>query len=150
MHHQPGNRQEDHAMSIWILFPFAFVGASLWLWWKRTRRVPSPVPGAERAHPLQPYHCVSIKPHDEACAGARLIEGRRFLPYAAPLLPMNVCDSSSCRCRYAHYDDRRHDERRSWNAILHGFAAAPGDVERRSCADRRRSPEYDPCTLQVT
>ncbi|WP_299070975.1 hypothetical protein, partial [Accumulibacter sp.] len=50
---------------------------------------------------------------------------------------LDACDSSACGCRYARFEDRRHDERRRYNPVLRGFGAAAGDVELRIGVDRR-------------
>ena len=136
----PNNHREGYTMSIWLLIFCSILGASLWLWRKRTRRLPQAAgSGAGRTSTPSPYRCVAIRPAEGgACAGARSVEGKRFLARAAPPLPLDTCDSSACRCRYAHFEDRRHAERRRYNPVLRGFGAAAGDVDLRNGVDRRR------------
>ena len=65
-----------------------------------------------QAHHDEPYACVSILFEDTACAAVKSIAGVRFLRKLAPLLPLNDCDCLACTCRYRHFPDRRHYERR--------------------------------------
>ena len=54
-----------------------------------------------------PYHAVSIERGANACAAARATDNKRFLSYAAPMLPLRECtQSSACQCRYAHHADQ--------------------------------------------
>lgn len=68
--------------------------------------------GRERAAPLAPYHCVSIRPCATPCALARQLSERRFLPGDAPALPLPGCVQTAS-CTYAHHADRRHHDRRA-------------------------------------
>jgi len=129
-------------MSLWLLVCCALVGLALRFWWKHTQRLVSAASRAERPRPTPLYRGVSIKPQQDSCAGARQIAGKRFLACAAPLLPIDNCDSSACRCRYARFDDRRQDQRRGWNAIQQGFAAGPTADDRRNGSDRRGSLQF--------
>jgi hypothetical protein len=54
-----------------------------------------------------PFHAVSIEPGSRCCAKARQAQGWRYLSTAAPMLPLEGCTSTSCECRYVHYEDRR-------------------------------------------
>ncbi len=62
---------------------------------------------------INPYHAVCIVPGPRACATARALSERRFLSREAPPLPLKVCNSPECTCRYEHYDDRRKSPRRA-------------------------------------
>jgi len=97
---------------------------------------------AERPRPTPPYRGVSIKLQEDSCAGARQIAGKRFLACAAPLLPIDNCDSSTCRCRYARFDDRRQDQGRGWNAISRALLLVPRLMiaAAAATAEDRRSP----------
>jgi hypothetical protein len=84
---------------------------------------------------LNRYQAVSIWPGEPSCEGARQISLMRFLCEKAPQLPLPECDQAAeCKCRYAHYSDRRSggDRRRTEYGLL-----PPGMVERRSGRDRR-------------
>ena len=59
------------------------------------------------------YHCVSIKPSGYACEAVENIAGKRFLSDEAPAFPLPGCNAKLCKCRYVHYDDRRHKQRRA-------------------------------------
>ncbi|WP_299066335.1 hypothetical protein [Accumulibacter sp.] len=112
-----------------------FVG---WLWWVRRRDKTRTLSTAGPTTP-QPYRCVAIRPGQEACPGVRSLAGRRFLVPAAPPLPLANCAVASCQCRYAHFADRRDDERRHSNALLRGLTPHTGNIDHRSGRDRRRS-----------
>ena len=56
-----------------------------------------------------PWHAVTILPGPKRCAAATRLLGQRYLSSEAPLLPLNLCTESDCRCRYRHHDDRRFD-----------------------------------------
>jgi hypothetical protein len=59
-----------------------------------------------------PYHAVSIEAGPQACAAARNLKGERILSVSAPMLPLPGCDSTICKCRYSHFNDRRAGEDR--------------------------------------
>ncbi len=54
-----------------------------------------------------PYHAVSVETALRCCEAAREAEGQRFLSSSAPMLPLDGCTETKCRCRYVHHDDRR-------------------------------------------
>jgi hypothetical protein len=59
------------------------------------------------------YHSVAIRPGQACCEGAKQLAGIRFLSSTAPKLPLPHCNAGECRCRYAHFQDRRSpDDRR--------------------------------------
>ena len=60
-----------------------------------------------------PFHAVSIESGAKACAAVRDLEGKRILSASAPMLPLQGCTCTTCRCRYVHHSDRRisHDRR---------------------------------------
>lgn len=86
------------------------------------------------------YSAVAISYSENACDAAKAMTGRRFLASAAPRLPLPECNFLECRCKFAHYDDRRSGgDRRTPFAP----AGAPGGTgsyerERRQREDRRK------------
>jgi len=74
------------------------------------------------------------------CEEAGRIAGLRFLPAAAPPLPVPGCSAASCRCRYERFADRRDgDVRRS--ADLGLPQRARRGLERRGAGTGRRATE---------
>lgn len=71
---------------------------------------------------VNPFHAVSIIPGPRCCDAVRQMQGTRFLSKEAPRLPLPGCQSSACRCRYAHHADRREkSDRRNrdvWNPLV--------------------------------
>jgi hypothetical protein len=59
------------------------------------------------------FHAVAVQPGLIACRAALKLAGDRFLSAEAPTLPLSDCDIAKCTCRYAHFEDRRHMQRRS-------------------------------------
>jgi hypothetical protein len=59
------------------------------------------------------FHAVAVLPGSIACRSALKLAGDRFLSAEAPTLPLPECDIAKCTCRYAHFEDRRHMQRRS-------------------------------------
>ncbi len=82
-----------------------------------------------------PYHAVSVVPGNGACEQARRLKDKRFLSAEAPNLPLDLCDASSCTCRYRHHDDRRYHVRREQDQGLPGRDRHGG--ERRAGRGRR-------------
>jgi hypothetical protein len=80
-----------------------------------------------------PYAAVSIRPGKGACAAAKALQERRFLPSEAPITPLADCNSPHCECRYVHYADRRagEDDRRSISVAGSDAYARAGKPERR-------------------
>jgi hypothetical protein len=76
------------------------------------------------ARALKPYAAVKIQPvKHHACQPAYDASFRVYLRSEAPTLPLRDCGMpGQCRCRYVHYDDRRHWRRRSPNILLPGSA----------------------------
>lgn len=134
-------------MSSWWLFViYCSLGVAGWLLWSRNRAMQQAKPADERS--AEAYRCVSIRPHSNACASARQLEDQRFLPRDAPRFPLGTCDAAECRCRYAHFEDRRDDERRHAHALQRGLNAGPGARDHRSGGDRRRSSGFAPHLMQ--
>jgi hypothetical protein len=77
------------------------------------------------------FHAVSIIPGASACGAAHRFTGQRFLSEHAPRLPLPMCDSDHCTCRYKHHKDRRAGPRRREEV---GMMVAPylGSERRRS------------------
>lgn len=63
----------------------------------------------EKIHLSNPWHAVTIQPGPKCCKAVEARLGQRFLSKDAPPLPLKDCTESACRCRYRHYDDRRHE-----------------------------------------
>jgi hypothetical protein len=89
-------------------------------------------------HITNPYHAVSIVPGESSCGAARELRSRRFLSREAPPLPLASCTSSTCRCSYRHFDDRRMMKGRRASDRIGQPAAWPG-AERRNLGGRRQS-----------
>ena len=86
-------------------------------------------PGTGRTKPAEkndvsgsgnPFRAVSINPSMGSCLAAQAIRGERFLSAEAPVLPLKDCDVKFCKCRYAHYPDRRRDgrDRRASHGVM--------------------------------
>lgn len=92
------------------------------------------------------FHAVAIKYSENACDAAKAMTGRRFLSTAAPRLPLPECDFLDCRCKFAHYDDRRNGGDRRSPFSPGGPTGATGTFqqERREKTDRRKkNGQYD-------
>jgi len=91
------------------------------------------------------FHAVAIKYSENACDAAKAMTGRRFLSNAAPRLPLPECDFPDCRCKFAHYDDRRTGRDRRSPFAPGGSAGSTGSYarERREKPDRRNDDQYD-------
>lgn len=92
------------------------------------------------------YHAVAIKYSENACDAAKAMTGRRFLSSAAPRLPLPECDFPECRCKFAHYDDRRKGRDRRSPFAPGGPTGLTGSFqqERREKTDRRKDgDQYD-------
>lgn len=105
---------------------------ALALWWRhRATRQSSQVA-------RDPYHCVELRYRGDACDAVKRIEGKRFLPDAAPRFPLPGCDAAGCSCRYVHHEDRREEDRR--NPFGQHASVPPLSVgdDRRSRRERRK------------
>lgn len=89
------------------------------------------------------YHAVSIKFEKDACNAAKAMAGRRFLATAAPKIPLPECDALSCKCRFAHHDDRRSgkDRRSPFSPASTIAGTGSYNLEKRAGGDRRRKVE---------
>jgi len=59
------------------------------------------------------YRAVEVDVKASACCAAvKNIEGNRYLSNEVPMLPLDDCDASDCKCSYKLLDDRRCDMRR--------------------------------------
>ena len=69
---------------------------------------------AEIKQILNQFRAVSVVPNSRNCCEAvQAIVGIRFLSKDVPMLPLAECDRfDQCACKYAHWDDRRQDDRR--------------------------------------
>ena len=85
-----------------------------------------------------PYHCVEIKMSYDACEEVLKLYGKRYLSAEAPMLPVAGCDQQ-CKCKFKHYEDRRHDDRR--DAFSSSGIHFSGEKNRRLGGDRRRKSE---------
>ncbi len=85
---------------------------------------------------LNPYHCVELKIPYDACEEVLKLQGKRFLSAEAPILPLQGCDQN-CDCKFKHYDDRRHDDRR--DAFSSSGIHFSGEKNRRLGGDRRKT-----------
>lgn len=140
------SEKEGRTVSDWFLVFSCGLAVGVGFWWLRRRAAVAVAADSDDAaseRRRHPYHCVAIKRGSSSCAAANDLEGRRFLPAEAPLLPLPTCNTvAACRCRYARFDDRRDDERRRPHAMGRGFVDATGGMERRAASDRRRTAEF--------
>ena len=90
------------------------------------------------------YHAVSIRTAGRSCTAAISMEGQRFLSNEAPSLPLADCDRpDQCKCRFAHYKDRRSGGERR-NPYRHSISGDTGSyreeqrkkIGRASCRER--------------
>ena len=77
------------------------------------RLLQKPRKPARATRTAHPYHAVSIRFGKSACEAAKALAGQRILAKDAPRLPLSKCDAERCGCVFAHYDDRRAEERRA-------------------------------------
>jgi len=99
-----------------------------------------PPPPAKPRPPESKFHAVSIIPGERACAAAYRFTGQRFLSEHAPRMPLPMCDSPQCTCRYKHHRDRRGGPRRRSEV---GMMTAPySGSERRRTRGRRADDRY--------
>jgi len=91
------------------------------------------------------YHAVAIKYSGNACDAAKAMTGRRFLSNAAPRLPLPECNFPDCRCKFAHYNDRRTGRDRRSPFAPGGTTGSTGSYarERRENPNRRNDDQYD-------
>jgi len=89
------------------------------------------------------YRAVAIKYSENACNAAKAMTGRRFLERTAPKLPLPGCDFHDCRCKFAHYPDRRSkfDRRSPYAHVGKSERTGTFERERRLKTDRRKNPE---------
>lgn len=109
--------------------------------WRRLGNGRQDSPALRRSRPRTPYRCVSISTGLNACRAAEQIRGKRFLPRAAPPLPLPGCDEKRCTCRYEHHADRRAEERRDPFSHFDGFKPTPVQDDKRRGWERRRLRE---------
>jgi len=130
-----GRSQEMAGTSVALIVGGVVVACAALLW----RNLKSRRKAAERA---VSYRCVGIEPGDRfhACDAVKAVGSRRFLPGETPTLPLRACTADHCSCRYAHFDDRRVDNRRIGRSRP---ASMPlqlvGWVERRHGRGRRKA-----------
>ena len=84
------------------------------------------------------YHCVELKVPYDACDAAMKLHGKRFLPADAPSIPLATCNQR-CECRFKHYDDRRHAQRRDPFSTSGIHTMYSNLKNRRLGGDRRRT-----------
>jgi len=85
------------------------------------------------------FHAVSLENLSGACAAAYAIQGERFLPGAAPRIPLPECDAPVCNCLYVRQNDRRlsSNRRQHWTGSVGGLGGAMN--EQRDEGDRRKN-----------
>lgn len=127
-------------MSIWLIVLSCVLGVVAWSFWRARAR---PTPTREKSVPYSqlPFRGVVIRQGSHTCAAVQQLAGTRFLAKEAPRLPLNDCNVAACQCRFAHFDDRREDDRRRTHALQRGFVDAVGKSERRANTDRRSAVE---------
>ncbi len=83
------------------------------------------------------FHAVSLENLSGACAAAYAIQGERFLPDAAPRIPLPECDAPVCNCVYVRQNDRRlsRTRRQRWTGSIGDLGGAM--KEQRDGGERR-------------
>jgi hypothetical protein len=81
------------------------------------------------------FRAVTILPARPSCKLVKHYMGKRYLTAEAPHLPLAGCHVQPCRCRYAHHEDRRVEDRRNPFGIDH---VPIGIDSNRRGRDRRR------------
>ena len=102
------------------------------------------LPAKEKEKPKSDrrWHAVSVKPAPGACNAAVSGKSRRWLSREAPMLPLPGCTQpDTCRCTYAHHDDRRSGGRRAEE--MDAFIQRPPVVNERRSRGNRRSSDQD-------
>lgn len=89
----------------------------------------------QRENSTRTFHAVSILPARPSCKLVKRYTNTRYLTSDAPRLPLAGCRVQPCRCRYAHYQDRREEDRRNPFGIDH---VPIGVGSNRRGGDRRR------------
>jgi hypothetical protein len=92
-----------------------------------------PTSGSQRRQ----WHAVEVVAGNGACKAASAWTGCRLLSRAAPRLPLAECDVARCTCKYRHFGDRRHADRRGHPPSVLPQQRAPS--ERRGRRGRRAS-----------
>ena len=84
---------------------------------------------------------VSVNAAPRACLAAQLIDGARFHPDDAPILPLPGCTEKHCKCTYVHHSDRRSGtlDRRSLNGLKRDYLVFFGREDHREGRGRRAS-----------
>ena len=112
--------------------------------WKSDRPARTSVKAATRREgaasaPSTRYHAVSVQCGPACAATSILLEGKRFLSSAAPVLPQPTCSRTNCQCRYLHHDDRRSGSDRREDDVWGGVLTSTRPTERRMNRGRRAS-----------
>ena len=96
-----------------------------------------------RQHSL--YESVSVVCAPNACEAAQALAEKRFLSSEAPIFPLSNCSSSTCSCKYAHYDDRRSNSggRRALASVRADMFEQSGRKDRRDESRRCRRRRSD-------
>ena len=96
---------------------------------------------AKNGFAVPSYRSVSIVCGSGACESAKALSEKRFLSSEAPMIPLPDCNSSTCTCKYVHYQDRRKQsrDRRAPAALGTELFTRTKREERRSESGRRRS-----------
>lgn len=84
-----------------------------------------------------PYHAVSIDAGASCRQTAKLYGGRRYLSPEAPAIPLPTCDTSNCRCRYVHHEDRRESGDRRLRDVWDPHSPKTKGADRRASHGRR-------------
>lgn len=93
-----------------------------------------------------PFSAKSIAPGESACAAVLAIGDKRFLDADKniPVLPLDNCDASRCRCTYVQHEDRReyNEDRRHPNSLHSELYNKDGNSERRQRKRGRRKTDW--------
>ncbi len=115
--------------------------SSLWGGWYFLRARNQSAPSNKPSPPKFPGVAIGSSHGVVTCAAMQQLDGKRFLPDEAPMLPLAECDVERCNCCYVRYRDRRSDgDRRSLYGSNNGFVES---LEHRGGDGRRVSDNDD-------
>ena len=116
-----------------LLLAISCLACGGYYWWRH--RLSDREQASRTARTPKRFAAVEIRLRGAHCDAALAHEGRRFLAYQAPALPLEGCTKTRCGCSFEKLDDRRAEDRRLEHSGLH--AASFIRAERRRRTSRR-------------
>ena len=86
----------------------------------------------------QDFRAVSIQICPHACAAAKKLRDKRFLSNQAPMLPLNDCNVSDCKCKFVHHNDRRSYDDRRFTSVTMQNVFSDKEKREKTNSDRRK------------